>query len=113
MAELGELERRHDDFARRGLRVIVVSNDDQKTARETKADYPHLMVVSDAKQNLAKAIQVIHAGMGPGGGDTNVPTTFLVDRTGTVRWFFRPDRFISRLSPDELLAAVDENRPRG
>jgi hypothetical protein len=35
----------------------------------------------------------------------------LVDRQGTVRWTFRPERFLDRLSPDELLAAIDQHLP--
>jgi len=45
----------------------------------------------------------------PSGGTTVSPTTVLVDRHGRVRWVFRPSRFINRLSPVELLAAVDEH----
>jgi alkyl hydroperoxide reductase subunit AhpC len=107
MIELGQLEARHEDFAKRNLRVIVVSNDDQKTSKETQADFPHLLVVSDEKQNLAKAVEVIHAGAGHDHKDTNAPTTFLVDGGGKVRWFYRPERVVTRLSPDELLAKVD------
>ena len=108
MAELGELEKRHQDFDQKHVRVIAISNDDQKTSQATQADFPHLVVVSDADQNMARAIEVIHAGMGPRGDDTNAPTTFLVDGKGAVRWFARRERFIVRLTPDELLAAIDQ-----
>ena len=49
--------------------------------------------------------------MGPQHGDTNAPTTILVDGDGKVRWFFRPDYFIVRLSPDEFLQAIDKTWP--
>jgi alkyl hydroperoxide reductase subunit AhpC len=107
MTELGELERAHEQFAGRGVRIIVVSNDNQKIAQETQADFPHLVVVSDRQQEIAEALQVLHRGVGPGGQDTNAPTTFLVDRGGQVRWFFRPKHYISRLSPAELLKEID------
>jgi peroxiredoxin len=70
--------------------------------------FPHLLIASDPEQKMAKALEVVHAGIGPGGKDTNDPTTFLVDNAGNVRWMFRPDRFLVRLSPDELLAAIDK-----
>src|SRR5262245_36395932 len=108
MVELGELEKRYQDFAKRNVRVVVISNDDQPTARQSQADFPHLVVVADTEQKLAKALDVIHPGVGPGGTDTNAPTTFLVDGAGAVRWLFRPDRFTFRLSPDELLAEIDK-----
>lgn len=94
------------------MRVVAISNDDQETAQATQADFPHLVVVSDAQQDMAQAIEVIHAGAGPEGDDTNAPTIFLVDGTGNVRWFARPGSFMARLSPEEVLAAVDETWPR-
>jgi peroxiredoxin len=112
MIELGELEKKAAEFDRRGVRVVAISNDDQPAARATQADFPHLVIVSDTGQDLAKALGVIDPGKGPGGGDTNAPTTFLVDGAGTVRWLFRPDRFIARIPPDELLAAIDTALPK-
>jgi peroxiredoxin len=108
MIELGQLERRHEDFEKRHVQIVAIANDDQPTAKATQDDFPHLIVVSDAEQNMAKAVEVIHPGAGHGGGDTNVPTTILVDGDGTVRWVFRPARISDRLSPDELLAAINE-----
>ena len=107
MVELGELEGHQRQFAERRVRVVVVSNDDLDTARATQADFPHLVVVSDTDQRMASAMQVLHPGAGPNRDDTNAPTTFLVDGTGQVRWFFRPERYIARLSPGALLSAID------
>ncbi len=110
MVELGQLERTSDEFAKRNVRVVAVSNDDPATAKKTQADFPHLVIVSDENQNVAKSLQVVQPGVGPGGTDTNAPTTFLVDGTGTVKWLFRPERFITRLSPEELLTEVDAHK---
>jgi alkyl hydroperoxide reductase subunit AhpC len=77
----------------------------------TQADCPDVVVVSDRDQNVARAMQVIDAGAGPGGSDTNAPTTFLVDGDATIRAVLQKDRFIARLSPDELLAAIDVTWP--
>jgi peroxiredoxin len=109
MVELGELEARHQEFEKRNIRVVVVSNDDLSDSQRTQNDLHHLSVVSDADQSLAKAVQVVHAGAALGGGDTNVPTTFLVDAGGMVRWVFRPSGLLTRLSADQLLASVDEH----
>jgi len=107
MVELGELEGHERQFADKHTRVVVVSNDDQETARMTQAEFPHLLVISDADQSVAKAMDVIHKGAGRDGSDTNAPTTFLIDGQGQVRWFFRPDRFIERLSADLLLKSIE------
>lgn len=108
MIELGQLEETHAEFAQRGVRIMAISNDDQATASKTQTRFPHLTIVSDADQNLAKAVQVIHAGAAQDGGDTNAPTTILVDGAGKVRWLFRPGQIVVRLSPQQLLAAIDE-----
>jgi peroxiredoxin len=112
MIELGELERRHRDFEARRVRVIAVSNDDQETAQATQSDFSHVVIVADTQQNMAKAIEAVHAGAGPNKSDTTVPTTLLVDGAGTVRWTFRPRRVIARLSAEDLLAAIDETFSR-
>jgi peroxiredoxin len=108
MVELGELEKHYEEFAKKNVRIVVASNDDQSAASMTQTKFPDLIVISDAQQNIAKAMQVIQPGKGPGGTDTNAPTTFLVDGTGYVRWLFRPNSFFVRLSPNKLLAAVNE-----
>src|SRR5262245_37870748 len=108
MIELGELERRHQDFDQRNVRVFAISNDPLENARLNQADFPHLKLISDADLNMAKAVGMVHAGAGPGGKDTNAPTTLLVDGSGTVRWLERPPNFFGRIPPDEVLAAIDE-----
>jgi alkyl hydroperoxide reductase subunit AhpC len=109
MVELGQLESRHQDFAKKGIRLVVVSDDDQAAATKTQKDFPHLVVIADTDHKLANAVAVLQPGMGKGGTDTNAPTTVFTDSSGTVRWIFRPDRFISRLSPDELLQGIQEH----
>ncbi len=107
MAELGELEARHADFAKRDIRVVAISLEGRPEAEKTQREFPHLLIVADADRDLADAADLIHADSGPGGSDTTAPTTILVDRGGIVRWLYRPGRFIQRLTPDEVLAAVD------
>jgi alkyl hydroperoxide reductase subunit AhpC len=109
MIELGELEGAHQEFEKRKTRVVVVSVEDQPTARATQADFPHLIVVADAERKLSEALDVIHRGSAPDGGDSAAPTTFLLDGAGNVRWTFRAERFFTRLSPGQVLAAVDEH----
>ncbi len=111
MIELGQLERRHEDFARRNVRVIVASVDKPEDAQKTQKDFPHLLVLADSGRGLTNAAQVLHPGAAPDGGDADAPTTFLVDRHGAVRWRYRPPDVISRLSPDEVLQAIDQQMP--
>ena|SRR5437763_3813021 len=113
MTELGELERSHAEFARRNTRVVVASVEGLEEAQKTQADFPHLVVVADAERGLSTAASSIHARSDPHGGDTVAPATVLVDRQGTVKWTFRPDRYLSRLSPHELLAEIDRHLSGG
>ena len=109
MVELGQLERHHDQFDERGVRVVAASLDDLTDSAATQERFPHLTIVSDADQRLARAADVVGPHHSPTGGETVSPTTVLIDRRGRVRWVFRPSRFLSRLSAAELLAAVDEH----
>src|SRR5262245_5491749 len=111
MLELGQLESHWQEFERRKVRVVVVSIEGQKDAAATQADFPHLAVASDEGRSLTDAVAVLHPRSAPGGGDTSAPTTLLVDGRGTVRWTFRPDRVFTRLSPSQLLDAIDKEMP--
>src|SRR4051812_2031820 len=111
MIELGQLEAQWQEFDKRNVRVVVISVEDREQAEKTKADFPHLIVVADAERKLVDAVEVIHQGAGHDGGDTAAPTTILVDGSGTVCWTFRPDRVLTRLTPAQLLAAIDREMP--
>jgi peroxiredoxin len=111
MIELGQLERRHEDFARRNTRVIAVSVEGPDDAKKTQADFPHLLVLADQGRGLSEAAQLIHAHSAPDGADTAAPTTILVDRHGTVCWLYRSPRLVARLSPDEVLQGIDQHLP--
>jgi alkyl hydroperoxide reductase subunit AhpC len=111
MIELVQLERRHDDFRKRNTRVLVASVEGLDDARKTQTDFPHLVVLADQARSLSEAADLIHSHAAPAGGDADVPTTILVDRSGTVRWLYRSPAVIARLSPDDVLEAVDRQMP--
>jgi peroxiredoxin len=112
MVELGQLEAHHDQFAARNVRIVAASLDDVGDTAQTQQKFPHLTVLSDADESLAKAAAVIGPQHSPTGGDTVSPTTVLIDTGGKVRWVFRPDRYINRLSPQDLVAAIDAHLRR-
>ena len=55
---------------------------------------------------MAKMFDVLGPNHGPDGNLTMSPTTLLIDKTGIVQWIYRAERFIERLSPDNLLEAA-------
>jgi peroxiredoxin len=111
MIELGQLESRHEEFARRKAHVIAVSLEGPDDAKKTQADFPHLVVLADENRGLSNAAALIHAQSHPEGGDTAAPTTILVDPNGVVRWLYRSGSALERLSPDDVLQAVDRHVP--
>ena len=111
MVELGQLESQWQEFEKRKVIVVAVSVDDLEAARDVQRRFPRLEIVSDADQKLTDAAAVLHRKSAPGGGDSSAPTTFLIDGKGVVRWAFRPDRVSRRLSPAEVLEAIDQKMP--
>jgi peroxiredoxin len=107
MIELGQLERRHEDLARRNTRVVVISVEGPEDAQRTQADFPHLTVLADQEQDLSRKFQLLQPGAAPDGKDVDAPTTILLDGRGVVRWLFRPSEIIARLPADDVLKAVD------
>ena len=107
MIELGQLERRHQDFAERHTRIIVISVEGFDDAKKTQADFPHLLVLSDQDHGLTNAAGTLHAHAGRDGSDIDAPTNIVVDKQGTVRWLYRSPKVITRLTPDDVLAVID------
>jgi peroxiredoxin len=111
MIELGQLERRHEDFARRNARVIVISVDGTDDSSQTQTRFPNLLVLADQSRGLSNAVDLIHPHAAPDGSDADAPTTILADHTGKVLWLYRSPRVIERLSPDDVLQAIDKKIP--
>jgi peroxiredoxin len=111
MIELGQLARHSEDFARRNARVIVISMEGTEDAAKTQEQFPHLLVLSDHDHGLSKAAGLVHEHASPDGSDADMPTTILVDGHGVVRWIYRSPEVIARLSPEEVLQALDQNIP--
>ncbi len=95
--EIPELQVLHDKYGARGFEVIGVSIDDPGSdavvrdyVREQKMTYP---VVLDPQGRIADLFQT-----------TVIPTSALIDRSGTIRWIHRG---IVRAADPALLAAMD------
>jgi len=86
LIELGELERRHANFARKNTRIVAASTELQASAQKTQAEYPHLTIISDRDHRMINALGMVHPHGFPSGADAAAPTTVLVDPEGTVCW---------------------------
>jgi peroxiredoxin len=108
MVELVQLEKHAEEFAQRNTRIVAVSLESAEDATETQSEKPHLILLADHHRGLTDALGILHRKSARDGGDTDMPTTILIDRQGIVRWVFRPDAVYTRISPDDLLKAIDE-----
>jgi peroxiredoxin len=111
MIQLGQLEARHEDFAKRNARVVAVSLDNVEESAKTQDKFKDLVILSDADKSLANAAELIAPPQQHSldGGETLAPTTVLIDRDGVVRWVSRKANYLERPTPDEVLSALDEH----
>jgi peroxiredoxin len=59
MVELGQLEKHYGEFDARGVRVVAVSLDNVEESKLTQEKFPHLTILSDHDQSLARAADVL------------------------------------------------------
>jgi peroxiredoxin len=111
MIQLGQLQARHEDFAKRNTRIVAVSLDSIEETAKKRDRFRDLVIISDADKSLANAAELIAPPLqrSPTGGETEAPTTVLIDGGGVVRWVSRKANYLERPTPDEVLAAVDQH----
>lgn len=120
-----ELRRSYERILDRDVRVVAVSVDDiaQSEALRTRVGLD-IEFLSDHEGVLLDRLGVRDdAGLIPGlstagfGGDDDVgraiflPTTFLLDADGVIRWIHRPDDYRVRATADEVVDAIDAHLP--
>src|SRR5262249_37234521 len=62
--------------------------------------------LSDVQGELLDALDIRRARRSMTGKDTAIPTTYLLDRAGVVRWVYRAERWRGRPHPQEALDAI-------
>jgi len=122
VTELGELRKHYQAILDRGVEVVAVSVDPPDVAQRLreKLDLP-IRFLSDERGTLMDALGIrdidgLPALGPPGWGaalrgrasrDIFLPTTFLLDGVGVIRWIYRPDTYRVRAPARAVLAAVD------
>ena len=108
MVQLGELQGYYGEFQRAGIEVYAVSVDPPEHNARLKArlgaGYEFL---SDERGVLLDALDIRQANRSMTGKDTAIPTQYLVDREGIVRWIYRAETWRVRPHPREALRAVE------
>jgi peroxiredoxin len=120
VTELGELRKSYDKIAARGVEVVAVSVDPPEVSERLRRRLGlEIRFLSDPDATLMDPLHIRHRGGRPGflspaegaaGADIFLPTTFLLDGDGVIRWIYRPDTYRVRASPREVLAAIDAAR---
>jgi peroxiredoxin len=120
VTELGELRKSYGEIAERGVEVVAVSVDPPEVSERLRRRLGlEIRFLSDPDGTLMDPLHIRHRGGRPGflppaegaaRADIFLPTTFLLDGDGVIRWIYRPDTYRVRASPREVLAAIDAAR---
>lgn len=110
--QLGELQEYYGEFQRAGVQVYAVSVDPPDHNARLKArlgaGYEFL---SDERGELLDALDIRQAHRSVTGKDTAIPTQYLLDREGVVRWVYRAESWRIRPHPQESLRAIRAVEP--
>ena len=103
--QLGELQDYYGEFQRAGVRVVAISIDGpQHAALLQERLGAGFEFYSDASGELLDALGIRHRHWP--GLETAVPTQYLVDADGVVRWVYRAATWRVRPHPREALSAI-------
>jgi len=83
-----ELESRVDDFADRGLSLVVLSYDSVETLKSFQLEYaPRLTMLSDPNSRVIKAFGILNEGEKPGSRGYGIPNPgiIIIDTAGVLR----------------------------
>jgi peroxiredoxin len=94
----------------RGVDIVTVSGDEPEAIR--KGRYKHgakATMLSDADLALTTRLNLLNMrALSPSGiGTLPIPTTFLVDAEGVVRWIDQSEDYQIRSEPGRVLSAIE------
>lgn len=110
-AQAKELESRIDDFAERGLRLVVLSYDSVETLKAFQLKYaPRLTLLSDPQSRVIKAFGILNDREKPNSRGYGIPNPgiIIIDTGGAVRAKFAEKGYRSRPKIDTVLASIDQ-----
>ncbi len=107
MTELGQLQRYYARFQELGIRIIAVSVDSFATnARLRRRLGAPFQFLSDPELTLIGRLGIRHKRRTREQASLAIPSQFLVDAEGVIRWIYVADTWRQRTPPGKILAAV-------
>jgi peroxiredoxin len=117
VTELGELRRHYQEIIDRHVEVMAVSVDppDAQEALKRKLEL-RIRFLSDEQGSLMDLLHIrdrdalpptFVTGFRRENHDIFLPTTFLLDEQGIVRWVYRPESYRVRAPASEVLRQID------
>lgn len=102
--EMKEFRDARDEFEKRGVQIIGISVNSQKSHQDFKKKHElPFPLLSDEKKNVTKLYGVYNKMMG-----VSQRSYFLVDKDGVLRYKYIESQNISHRGNDELLKEVDK-----
>jgi len=106
---LRSFQRRIAEFNARAIRVVAISVDEPDINRRHRQKLGFtLKFISDPQAGAIRRYDLLHKGAGPSGTDIARPAEFLIDSTGTVRWFNLTESVLVRARPGQVLKVIDD-----
>ena len=108
--QLREFARHKKDFEERKVRIVALSVDDLRHARQVweKVADRSFTILSDPGAKVIRKYGLLHPGGGEDGKDIAIRTTVFIDEQGIERW-----RRVSETVPDvPSVAEVLQNIPQ-
>ena len=93
------------------LKAVALGISPDPVAKQKKFDDKYELgfpLLSDAKLEVIRRYDLLHAGAGPNHADISRPAEFLVDGSGVVRWRNLTENIAVRLRPEQVLTASDK-----
>jgi peroxiredoxin len=107
VVQLGELQGYYEAFRKAGVSVYAVSVDppgiNARLRQRLGAGYEFL---SDREGVLLDALDIRQPHASMTAEDVAIPTQYLLDRQGVIRWVHRDDTWRVRPHPEQALRAV-------
>ena len=113
MTQLREFARRSEEFEKLGVRLVAISVDDQKHAREVweKVANRRFRVLSDPGAPVIRKYGLLHSS-GYSGADIALRTTILIGPDGREAWRRVSESVPDIPSVDDVLAKITQPQER-